>query len=131
MTLFSVDVETSGLNPFAHQVTAISVVEVETEHHVTARVVDSGHIFWDPSTRDWWEANKPATWRSIPPFHAWAVCEQITAFLEEFPKPWTFVAWPASFDYPFAQGLFETACRPWPPSAESCRRCAAYGPRRP
>lgn len=115
MTLFSVDVETSGLNPHVHAVTAISVVEVETERHVTRRVYDyDGHINWDRSTREWWETNKPPTWEGIPTFYAWEICERIAVFLREFPKPWTFVAWPASFDYPFAQGLFETACRPWP-----------------
>jgi hypothetical protein len=35
-------------------------------------------------------------------------------FIAKFPKPWTFAAWPASFDYPMTELLFHVAGIPMP-----------------
>jgi len=114
VTLFSVDVETSGLDPYQHRITAFSVVEVESEAHVTGRLPALSQRDWDPSTSAWWAQNQPPTWLDLPEVPRWRAPLEIVAFLAQFPKPWTFVAWPASFDYPFLQQLFGGLKTPWP-----------------
>jgi DNA polymerase III epsilon subunit-like protein len=114
MTLFSVDVETSGLDPHRHRITGFSVVEVETEAHVTYRLPDLPERDWHEATLEWWDANRPATWADLPVITRWRAPIVITEFLAQFPRPWTFMAWPASFDYPFLQQLFGGLGQPWP-----------------
>lgn len=110
MTYFSVDVETTGLNPFIHEVTSLSVVEVMTEEHFSCRVREpiTGRRWSDFNTR-WAYENIPDSVSELPEFLTDFIPELILHFLRNFEEPWTFVAWPASFDYPFLQRLYTDA----------------------
>ena len=105
MTIFSVDVETSGLDPIKNDVTSISIIEAETEKHFTCAIINPS-IVWDEDTRIWAASNIPASVNAFDQYHIDTACSRIVSFLKEFEKPYTFMAWPASFDYPFVQKLF-------------------------
>lgn len=113
MTIFSVDVETSGLDPIKHDVTSLSVIEAQTGLHFTCRI-DDPTIVWDPSTKEWAEQNIPASVEEFELYNVESACSGVVAFLEQFDKPYTFMAWPASFDYPFMQKLFSKTVWEWP-----------------
>ncbi len=113
MTLFSVDVETSGLNPILHDVTSISVIEADTGQDVTFQIFDPT-IVWDPSTKEWADVNIPDSVFDLGSYDPTSACSRIVTFLKEFPPPYTFMAWPASFDYPFVQKLFSKTSIPFP-----------------
>ena len=110
MTYFSVDVETTGLVPFVHEVTSLSVVEVMTEKHFSCRVKArvGGRIWEDFNTR-WAYENIPSSVNELPEYTAEVIVMELEDFLKKFDQPWTFVAWPASFDYPFLHGLYYQA----------------------
>lgn len=109
---FSVDVETTGLNPIIHDVTAISVIETKTKEHVSFRVQEPVPSFWnwDESTREWAKENIPESVNDLPEKSARDIVTAIDLFVAKFAKGEgdfaTFVAWPASFDYPFTQSLY-------------------------
>lgn len=105
MTIFSVDVETSGLDPIKNDVTSISIIEAETGESFTC-AIDDPTIVWDESTREWAEQNIPTSVLELPLYEPEEACSVIINFLERFEKPYTFMAWPASFDFPFVQKLF-------------------------
>ena len=110
MTYFSVDVETTGLVPFVHDVTALSVVEIMTEEHMTCQLTEpEGGWHWDPDTSVWAKHNIPASVGLWPVFKPEIAVEGIARLLSGFPKPWTFVAWPTSMDYPFMQSIYRRA----------------------
>ena len=107
MTYFSVDVETTGFFPHKYDVTSVSVVEVETEQHISFRVTEPIEGFnWDPETKLWAQANVPASVESLPEMSPYLGVKQIQKLLRKFPEPWVFVAWPCSFDYPHLQFLY-------------------------
>lgn len=110
MTYFSVDVETTGLIPFIHNTTALSVIEFDTGEHFTCRISEpEGGWNWDPFTLKWAEDNIPPSIERWPEFEPRIAVEGIIELLSRFEKPWTFVAWPASFDYPCLQEVFYRA----------------------
>lgn len=113
MTVFSVDVETSGLNPILNDVTSIAVIEAETERYYICRL-DDPTIVWDEDTRVWADKNIPASVATFPLRTPAQACSELNTFLDQFPKPWTFMAWPASFDYPFVQKLYSKSDSPFP-----------------
>ena len=113
MTIFSVDVETSGLDPIFHDVTSLSVVEVNSLRDFSCRVNDPT-INWDSSTKRWAEENIPKCTDRLPEYDVESACSRLVTFISEFEKPYTFMAWPASFDYPFMQKLFSKAPFPFP-----------------
>lgn len=105
MTIFSVDVETSGLDPIKNDVTSISIIEAETGESFTC-AIDDPTIVWDANTREWAEQNIPDSVLTFELLDPEDTCGRIMFFLERFEKPYTFMAWPASFDFPFVQKLF-------------------------
>lgn len=113
MTIFSVDVETSGLDPIKHDVTSLSVIEAKTGLHFTCRI-DDPTIVWDEDTRAWAEDNIPADVYTFDKHDPESACSRIVTFLKQFDAPYTFMAWPASFDYPFVQKLFSKTPFPMP-----------------
>lgn len=115
MTIFSVDVETTGLFPGQHGVTAFSIVEVETEEAITYRVGYEGIYPWDEDTKTWADQNMPDL-SQYDSLHPVAACRAVEAFVNKFDKPSTFMAWPASFDYPMLQHLWVVSGRmkDWP-----------------
>lgn len=113
---FSVDVETTGLNPIYHDTTSISVVEVFSEEHASFRVLEPAPLFWnwDPSTAEWAHANIPPSIKELPEMPARDILFKIDELIGSFCKQGdvaTFVAWPASFDYPFTQRLYSRGGR--------------------
>lgn len=107
MTYFSVDVETTGLNPLLHDVTSLSIVEVVTERHFSCRITEPLVGWrWDRETKLWCEKNIPASVAKLPLYTPSSAVIAINNFIEDFAKPSNFVAWPASFDYPFLQGVY-------------------------
>ncbi len=115
MTYFSIDVESTGLVPGVHGVTHVGVVECETEDHIEFTVTDAEHIYvWDPDTKKWADENLPKDELiHLPTRSAVEVCNYINAFLRNFDGPYTFVGWPASFDYPMLRHLFHVADVEW------------------
>lgn len=113
MTIFSVDVETSGLNPILNDVTSISIIEIETEKHFTC-AIDDTTIVWDEETFEWAKNNIPLSVNLFDKYDPESACSRIVTFLRQFNTPYTFMAWPASFDYPFVQKLFSKTPFPMP-----------------
>lgn len=113
MTIFSVDVETSGLDPILNDVTSISIIEVDSEEHFTCRILDD-MIVWDESTKKWAEENIHPSVDKFVGYSVNRACALINVFLDKFPKPYTFMAWPASFDFPFVQKLYSKSEQPFP-----------------
>lgn len=113
MTIFSVDVETSGLNPILNDVTSIAIIEVESEGYFACRILDDT-IVWDEFTKKWAEENIPPSVDKLTSYSVNKTCSIINDFLNNFPKPYTFMAWPASFDYPFVQKLYSKSDSPFP-----------------
>lgn len=111
MTIFSVDVETSGLNPIIHDVTAISVIERDTLESVTFNIDPPYN--WDEATMEWAAKNIPDSVNEFPILRAGHATLEINAFLDKFPPPYTFMAWPASFDFPFCQKLWSKDTARW------------------
>ncbi len=105
MTIFSVDVETSGLDPIRHDVTSLGIIEMESGLAVACRIDDPTTV-WDEDTRGWAEDNIPESVNYLDLLTPDEACELVNEFLDCFPKPYTFMAWPASFDYPFLQKLY-------------------------
>lgn len=110
MTFFSCDVETTGLNPFKHDVTSLSVVEVFTEEAFTCQLTELYVGWnWDPKTLEWAKENIPQSVAKYPTYTPIVACEFIERLMQPFEPPYTFVAWPASFDYPFMQTVYNRA----------------------
>lgn len=141
MTYFSVDVETSGLVPGRHTLLSVGVVELtsnaqfyavlETRDAVlhsregTVDGLELAPVRWDPNTREWFKSqeaayeclfgahdaylDQPVVRRS--PF---GVAARLADWVESFPQPRTFVAWPVSFDKPWLDILFHDAGIPNP-----------------
>lgn len=110
MTYFSVDVETTGLNPLLHDVTALSVVEVESEESFSCTLEEPDWgFFWDLDTKYWYNANVPASVNNLPLLSPYKAVGDLGTFLAGFPGPYTFVAWPVSFDYPMLQTVYVRA----------------------
>lgn len=107
MTYFSVDVEATGLNPLLHDVTAFSVVEVDSEESFSCRLeAPDWGFFWDENTRTWYYENVPFSINDLPLLSPYKAVGDLGTFLAGFPGPYTFVAWPASFDYSMLQTVY-------------------------
>ena len=122
MTYISVDVETSGLIPGFNSLLSVGAVEIETgsTFHFVAASVDS-HEFdvnWDKDTSAWWRSPKQenarkrlndllgSTKRNTAYESNLVICaDTFIEWLSHYENPF-FVAWPASFDYPYIQHLF-------------------------
>lgn len=123
LTYISVDVETSGL-VLSGGYTLLSVGAVDcfnlnnTFHEVMADTEDD-KVHWDRSTKEWWDTQTEAKQRLAAqkklqyPEGAgsyWQVnidaANRFVHWLEHLEKPLMFVAWPASFDYPWIQQWF-------------------------
>lgn len=107
MSYFSVDVETTGLVPFVHDVTSLSVVELYSEDSFTCRLIEPENGWqWDPGTLAWARTNIPESNNKYPEFSPEVAVDGIFKLLDQYPKPWTFVGFPASMDYPFMQSVY-------------------------
>lgn len=110
MTYFSIDVESTGLVPFVFDVTSLSVVEVDTANHFTCRLEEPEAGWnWDPATVEWAKDNLPDNPERWPIHSPQSAIDCIRDLLNHYPKPWLFVAWPASFDYPCMQSVYNRA----------------------
>jgi hypothetical protein len=125
VTYFSVDVESTstelgcrvpGLDHLQYGgITAVSVIECDSMKSYTARVADFEAYFdWMGDTKEWAENNIPKSYYEIPEKPAGTICTEIVEFVSQFEKPYTFVAWPVSFDFPMLQNFFYRFGVKWP-----------------
>ena len=122
MTYISVDVETTGLIPGYNSLLSVGAVDcdnLENKFHVVLSSTDaySSRLVWDRGTKDWWNSQEAAKERLNGQFlgldnqftynqmHKIAAGEFLK-WLVQFEDTRFFVAWPASFDYPYIQHLF-------------------------
>lgn len=103
---FSIDVETSGLNPFEreHQLLSVGAVAVSDN----GLILDSwyerlqGNDTWDPDTREWWQGQNVAARSAIfdyigePPE---AAAREFVAWVTNITDHAVFVANPCTFDH--------------------------------
>lgn len=118
-TYISVDVETTGLIPGSDfdllSVGAVPTHALGNQFHYVIADLDTPNLQWDPSTLEWWLGQTEAAARlkelndqDKPVWLKYMECAgQFKIWLEQFEKPLMFVAWPASFDYPWIQQLFK------------------------
>lgn len=123
MTYISVDVETTGLIPGQFDLLSVGAVDCfnlnNTFHEVIADVDDKA-LQWDDNTKDWWESQTEAKERLAAQkklqhpddnLMTWRIncdaAERFIIWLSALEKPLMFVAWPASFDYPWIQYWFQ------------------------
>ena len=126
MTFISVDVETSGLTSQYDllSVGACNVFDIENQIHEVIEPIElgGGVLEWDPGTYEWWISQEAALERLNSEFkkqypdvvpmayiRSENACKRFKNWLDQFEKPLFFVAWPASFDYPFIQEWFENS----------------------
>ena len=127
MTYFSVDVETSGLIPGRHTLLSIGVVELASGAEFYA-VIDTREtspddfdlppVKWDPGTLEWFKTQEAAYAHLTDPaterHKQRDVAEWLARWVNSFPEPHTFVAWPVSFDKPWLDILFHDTGVPNP-----------------
>jgi DNA polymerase III epsilon subunit-like protein len=123
-TYISVDVETASLVPRTYSLLSVGAVVVddalETSFHSVIGGVNTSDVEWQPETYDWWihpdqedarhRINALAS--SVIPYKIQLlnVAEEFYDWLMAFEEDnLMFVGWPASFDYPYCQLLFENA----------------------
>lgn len=121
MNYFSVDVETTGLIPGHNDLLSVGVVHVESEATFHEIIVDTNYpgLTWDTETWNWWNdieqrdaktrmTDLCSTLRRHAPYEAnlMNVSEALYDWLLQYNGDKFFVAWPASFDYPYIQHLF-------------------------
>ena len=128
-TYISVDVETVGLVPGYHGLLSVGACLVnnigEQFHEVICPLNTNfvgSFLNVDDDTLDWWETQEDANRRLNNKFfevdrpniltvddyliRMQDVAVQFYDWLTTFESPLMFVAWPASFDYPFIQHMF-------------------------
>lgn len=103
---FSIDVETSGLNPFVpeHQLLSVGAMSVSSDGLIFEtwyeRIRDAGT--WDPATREWWMEQNPTARsdifdiKGIDPSEA---AKEFVRWVNETTDHAVFVANPATFDH--------------------------------
>lgn len=121
MRYISVDVETSSTIPNIRSLLSVGAVDcydqLFTFHGIISKTTDPD-LFWDDDTYKWWQSQEEARHRldalaptAIPrgtqilnvadDFYGWLQARADEELM--------FVGWPASFDYPFVQLLFQNA----------------------
>jgi hypothetical protein len=142
-TYFSVDVETSGTDPFKYDLLSVGAVAIDESGLILGKLyrrLDHGRdVVWDPDTKAWWlEQNKaakreifstdPPVWRDPPRFVAdtlngWVRMHGGKGFHDN-----VFVANPSSFDHAWIRKLFSETGVADPFSYRTlCLRSAGWG----
>jgi hypothetical protein len=141
LTYFSVDVESSGTDPFRFDLLSVGTVAISADglilgsHYV--RVDHGRDIVWDDGTRAWWheqnaEAKREVFSTEVTRLSVIDVADQLRAFVllhggEGFHDN-TFVANPASFDHAWIRKLFSESGVVDPFSYRTlCLRSANWG----
>lgn len=122
MTYISVDVETSGLlvgEFYLLSVGAVDCDNLDNQFHEVLMPFEARDIHWDKDTKAWWDTQEAASLRLTEQWNLqysdvkpqpWEVfepaCKRFEIWLSQFETPIFFVAWPASFDYPWVQNWF-------------------------
>jgi hypothetical protein len=120
-TYISVDVESASLIPNPHSLLSVGAIEIEsgtTFHEVLAGTFTLA-VNWEPETFRWWMEEEQAAPRERlnrlasreTPYTARSleVARKFYYWCKLFEDDLRFVAWPASFDYPYIQMLFMNA----------------------
>jgi DNA polymerase III epsilon subunit-like protein len=127
-TYVSVDVEAASLVPNTFSLLSVGAVTVEHDtNHMYHEVVggtETADVFWEADTYDWWTDAEQELARtrlntlapSIVPYKTALLnmAEHFYDWLIDLDDNLLFVAWPASYDYPFIQLLFKNAGLPNP-----------------
>jgi hypothetical protein len=123
MTIYiSVDVEAASLVPNLYSLLSVGACIVDDPGDCFHRIIagtETPGVQWEPDTHDWWthEDQADAMMRlnskasAIIPYRTEIlnVAEDFHTWLTELEDELFFVAWPASYDYPFIQLLFKNA----------------------
>lgn len=125
MNYISVDVETTGLVPGFNSLLSVGAIDLETQrtfHFVLSSTTSfPTRLVWDKLTKEWWMNQVDARNRlnslfeiqrnNLMPYPSYnqnhkQCAEGFKEWLDFFEGDKFFVAWPASFDYPYIQHLF-------------------------
>lgn len=134
-TFFSVDVETSGLNPFVteHELLSVGAVAVSEDGLIVEswykRV--SGNNTWDPGTHAWWrEQNDKARAEifCVDPVDRHEAARAFVAWVRDMTDHAVFVANPCTFDHAWVLRWLTEADLPMPFDYRTlCLRSADWG----
>lgn len=125
MNYISVDVETTGLVPGFNSLLSVGAIDIESkrtfQYIISHTTSFNSRLVWDKSTKEWWHEQYDASVRirklydiqhhsAMPPTsynqNHKECAEHFKEWLDYFQGDKFFVAWPASFDYPYIQHLF-------------------------
>ena len=117
--IFSVDVETSGPTPGAHQLLSIGAVAYDAQgveyDSFSANLTQQPGKCWDPDTQQWWSTQK-AAWEALQhdQITLAAAVERFDHFIRALcvagNSP-VFLADPVIFDYPWIDSAYREANR--------------------
>ena len=138
---YSVDVETSGTDPFKFDLLTVGIQSVFSDGlfgpTLYQRLLYDREINWDPGTYDWWVQQNATAKREIfstafPRFSAQHVAESILEFVHDTGGNGVhenvFVANPSAFDHAWIRKLFSETDVENPFSYRvMCLRSAAWG----
>lgn len=140
---FSIDVETSGTDPFKYDLLSVGAVAIDESGLILGKLyrrLDTGRdINWDDDTKAWWlEQNAaakreifstdPLVWRDDPRRVAETLAGWVRMHGGEGFHDNTFVANPSSFDHAWIRKLFSETGVPDPFSYRTlCLRSAGWG----
>lgn len=139
-TFFSLDVETSGTDPFKYDLLSVGVVAIHEDGLIGSMYysrIDHGRdVVWDDGTKQWWlQQNKLAKNEifstNLPRYSYGGIAEDLSTWVSQWGTGFhdnVFVANPSSFDHAWVRKLFSENDVKDPFSYRTlCLRSATWG----
>ena len=102
--LVAIDVETSGVNPFQHQILSLALVPLDLSKSPLELYVNEGEPEWQKIAADYFEGSRP-TWKANG-LSASEACKALSSYIENvFGKQITVVGHNVGFDVAFLRQL--------------------------